>query len=66
MKNMLKKSFVTSLVFAGVLSFLFILMASNKNGIKSFDMYLGTVWVFILSFIVVLSLTHIFKKIGNK
>ena len=51
-----------SLVTAVLFSFLFVFIANNKIGIAQFDIYLGTVWVFFLSFIVVLSLTHTFKK----
>lgn len=62
MKNESKKFFITSLTLAGFFSFLFVLAANNKSGVEKFDIYLGTVWIFILSFIVVLSLTHMFKK----
>ena len=61
MKNN-SKSLMISLVTAVLFSFLFVFIANNKIGIAQFDIYLGTVWVFFLSFIVVLSLTHTFKK----
>ena len=62
MKNSQKKFFIISLTSAGVFSLLFALFAYNKNGVEKFDIYLGAVWIFILSFIVVLSLAHMFKK----
>jgi len=62
MKNTAKKFFIVSLVLAAVFSLLFIFMAGNQEGIGKFDIYLGAIWVFILSFIVVLSLAHIFKN----
>ncbi len=61
-KNKPKKLFVSSLVLAGLAGLLFILAAGNKSGVVKFDMYLGAIWVFILSFIVALSLAHMFKK----
>ena len=51
-----------SLITAILFSFLFIFAANNKAGATSFDIYLGAIWVFVLSFIVVLSLVHLFKK----
>lgn len=62
MKNSQKKFFIISLVSSSVFSLLFILFANNKNGVEKFDIYLGAVWIFVLSFIVVLSLVHMFKK----
>ncbi len=62
MNNSPKKSFITSLLLAGFASFLFVLAAINKNGVEKFDIYLGGIWVFILSFIVALSLVHMFKN----
>ena len=61
-KNAPKKFFTISLTLAGFFSLLFILAANNKNGVEKFDIYLGAIWVFILSFIVALSLAHIFKN----
>lgn len=61
MKNTPKKFFIISLTLAGIFSLLFILAASNKSGVEKFDIYLGAIWVFILSFIIVLSLAHMFK-----
>ena len=55
------KNLIVSLVTAILFSFLFILAANSKEGIAKFDIYLGTIWVFSLSFIVGLSLTHMFK-----
>jgi len=60
--NKSKKFFIISLILAGFSSFLFILAANNKNGVEKFDIYLGAVWVFILSTIVALSLIHMFKN----
>jgi len=62
MKNAPKKFFIISLTLAAVFSFLFIFAAENKEGVEKFDIYLGAVWVFILSFIIALSLAHLFKK----
>lgn len=56
------KNLIISLVTAILLSFLFIFAANNKAGVAIFDIYLGTIWVFLLSLIVILSLTHIFKN----
>ena len=61
MKNN-SKSLIISLVTAVLFSFFFVFMANNKIGVAKFDIYLGTIWVFFLSFIVVLSLAHTFKK----
>jgi len=61
-KNESKFFFITSLTLAGFFSFLFVLAANNKSGVEKFDVYLGMIWVFILSFIVVLSLVHMFKS----
>ena len=61
MKNN-SRNLIISLTTAVLFSLLFIFVANNKEGIVKFDIYLGTVWVFSLSFIVVLSLTHMFKK----
>lgn len=60
-----KKFFITSLTLAGLFSFLFVLITNNKSGVEKFDIYLGAIWVFVLSFIVVLSLAHMFKKDGQ-
>mgnify|MGYP001571291793 FL=1 len=62
MKNASKKIFVISFFLAGLSSFLFVLTANNKSGIEIFDIYLGAIWVFILFFIVALSLAHMFKN----
>ena len=56
------KNLIISLATAILFSFLFIFAANNKEGIAKFDIYLGTIWIFVLSFIVVLSLAHMFKK----
>lgn len=61
-KNSSKKFFIISLALAVFLSLLFSLTANNKNGVAKFDIYLGAVWVLVLSFIVALSLGHMFKK----
>jgi len=60
--NKSKKFFIISFILAGFFSLLFILAANNKSGAETFDIYLGAIWVFILSTIVALSLTHMFKK----
>ena len=65
MKNTQKKSFAISLITASALSLLFVLVASNKSGIERFDIYLGALWVLILSFIVILSLAHTFKDFSQ-
>lgn len=62
MKNTPKKLFITSLMLSALFSFLFILAANYKSGVDTFDISLGAIWVFILSFIVALSLVHIFQK----
>ncbi|MEK7121400.1 MAG: hypothetical protein AAB857_01695 [Patescibacteria group bacterium] len=62
MKNQPKKIFATSLFLAGLFGFLFVLAANNKSGVETFDIYLGAIWVFILFFIVALSLAHMFKS----
>ncbi|MBI5401414.1 hypothetical protein HZB05_01125 [Candidatus Wolfebacteria bacterium] len=62
MKNAPKKFFMISLTLAVVFSVLFIFAAGNKEEVEKFDSYLGAIWVFILSFIVALSLAHMFKK----
>lgn len=62
MNNSPKKFFIASLLLAGCISFLFILAAINKSGVAKFDIYLGGIWVFILSFIVALSVVHMFKN----
>ncbi|MDP3244976.1 MAG: hypothetical protein Q8M83_04985 [bacterium] len=56
------KNLIISLVTAIFFSFLFIFAANNKEGVTNFDIYLGVLWVFVLSFIVALSLVHIFKS----
>ncbi|GEM_PF-3315035 len=61
-KNTPKKLFIISLTLAGLISFLFVLAANNKSGVEKFDIYLGAIWVFVLSFIVALSLSHMFKN----
>jgi len=61
MKNNLKNLNI-SLATAVLFSFFFVFAANNKEGVTKFDIYLGAVWVFILSFIIVLSLVHMFKK----
>ena len=61
MKNN-SKNLIVSLAVAILFSFLFVFMANNKISVAKFDIYLGTIWVFFLSFIVVLSLAHIFKN----
>ena len=61
-KNASKKFFVISFLLAGLSSFLFVLAANNKSGIETFDICLGAIWVFVLSFIVALSLAHMFKS----
>lgn len=65
MKNTSKKFFIISLTLASIFSLLFVLAANNKSGVEKFDIYLGAIWVFILSFIVALSLVHMFKN-GKK
>ncbi len=55
-----------SLTSAGLFSILFTVAANNKSGVEKFDIYLGAIWVFILSFIVVLSLAHKFKNGKDK
>ncbi|MBI5023028.1 MAG: hypothetical protein HZC05_02585 [Candidatus Magasanikbacteria bacterium] len=62
MKNAPKNFFIISLALAGFFSFLFILTANNQRGVEKFDIYLGMIWIFVLSFIVALSLAHMFKK----
>ena len=61
MKNT-QKFFIISLTLASIFSLLFILAAINKSGVERLDIYLGAIWVFILSFIVALSLVHMFKN----
>ena len=61
MKNN-SKNLIISLAIAILFSFFFVFMANSKIGVAKFDIYLGTIWVFFLSFIVVLSLAHTFKK----
>lgn len=65
MKNNSRKIFSISLAAALLFSILFVFAANNKIGAAKFDIYLGAIWVFILSFIVVLSLAHMFKN-GKK
>lgn len=63
MKNTSRKLFIISFILSALFSLLFILAAINKSGVGNFDIYLGAIWVFILSFIVVLSLVHILKGV---
>ncbi len=62
MNNSPKKLFITSLFSASLVSFLFVLAANNKSGVEKFDIYLGAIWIFTLSFIVALSFVHISKN----
>lgn len=58
MKNTQKSLFTVSFILSTLFSFLFILAANIKNGVEKFDIYLGAVWVFVLAFIITLSLAH--------
>lgn len=60
--NKPKNFFIISFTLASFFSLLFILAANNQKGVEKFDIYLGMIWVFILSSIVVLSLVHMFKN----
>ncbi|KKU03408.1 MAG: hypothetical protein UX99_C0018G0006 [Candidatus Amesbacteria bacterium GW2011_GWB1_47_26] len=52
------RNLVISLATAVLFSFLFIFVANNKQGVATFDISLGTAWVFLLSLIVALSLAQ--------
>lgn len=65
MKNN-SKNLIVSSVAALLFGLLFIFMASGKESVTKFDIYLGAVWVPFLSFIVTLSLVHVFNINDNK
>ena len=56
------KNLIVSLITVIIFSFLFIFSAGNKTGVTKFDLSLGAVWIFFLSFIIILSLTQKFKS----
>lgn len=60
MKNN-SKNLISSLAAAIIFSFLFVIVANGRIGVAKFDIYLGMIWVFFLSFIVILSLAHLFN-----
>ncbi len=60
------KQFFITLGLSLFMSVLFAAGASLKNGAISLDLYLGSVWVFILSMIIFLSLPNHFAKNGDK
>ncbi len=56
------KQFYITLGLSLFMSILFVIVASLKSGVTSLDLYLGGIWVFILSMIIFLSLPHHFAK----
>lgn len=53
---------VNSIIISLLATGLFVLGALLKPGSIRLDVYLGAIWVFVLSLIIVFSLSHVFAK----